>query len=168
VGGEEINQQRYTMDNEELIDRVLKRRSQFDLYLKINNINLFTCPSCGFPTLSERNGYEICTICDWEDDGQDDNDATEVFGGPNGDLSLNDSRIKIESTFIELEKFQNGKVCDNPEFAMDILNKHDTEMSRLSSEIPFDAEQNHPKWKNWKKEREDVIKRLIVPSSEKK
>ncbi|WP_198674015.1 CPCC family cysteine-rich protein [Chitinophaga alhagiae] len=27
-----------------------------------------TCPCCGYITLSERGGYEICPICFWEDD----------------------------------------------------------------------------------------------------
>jgi hypothetical protein len=31
----------------------------------------------------------------WEDDGQDDHDADEVRGGPNGDLSLTQARINF-------------------------------------------------------------------------
>ena len=27
-----------------------------------------TCPSCGYPTLDERNAWDICSICFWEDD----------------------------------------------------------------------------------------------------
>lgn len=37
-------------------------------------------------------GGEICDICFWEDDGQDDQDADEVRGGPNGSLSLTEAR----------------------------------------------------------------------------
>jgi hypothetical protein len=48
----------------------------------------YRCPCCGYVTLSGRCGYEICQVCYWEDDGQDDHDAEEVRGGPNGDLSL--------------------------------------------------------------------------------
>ena len=43
-------------------------------------------------TLSERGGFEICSVCWWEDDGQDDADADVVRGGPNGDLSLTQAR----------------------------------------------------------------------------
>jgi Cysteine-rich CPCC len=50
------------------------------------------CPCCGYPTLSERNVYEICDLCDWEDDGQDDKSAEEVWGGPNSDYSLAEAR----------------------------------------------------------------------------
>jgi hypothetical protein len=50
------------------------------------------CPCCGYPTLSERNAYEICELCNWEDDGQDDESAEEVWGGPNSDYSLAEAR----------------------------------------------------------------------------
>ena len=46
------------------------------------------CPCCGCKTLSERGDFEICHVCYWEDDGQDDHDADDVLGGPNGALSL--------------------------------------------------------------------------------
>ena len=52
----------------------------------------YTCPCCGYPTLSERVHYEICDLCHWEDDGQDDPDADAVWGGPNYDLSLSQAR----------------------------------------------------------------------------
>jgi hypothetical protein len=53
------------------------------------------CPCCGYDTLSERNADEICPICWWEDDGQDNQDADRVFGGPNADLSLRQARINF-------------------------------------------------------------------------
>ena len=40
----------------------------------------------------QRAGYEVCPVCFWEDDGQDDHDADEVRGGPNSDLSLTQAR----------------------------------------------------------------------------
>lgn len=52
----------------------------------------YACPCCRFLTLDERGGYEICPVCFWEDDGQDDQDATRVRGGPNGALSLEQAR----------------------------------------------------------------------------
>ena len=50
------------------------------------------CPCCGYYTLSEARAYEICTLCWWEDDGQDDPRADEVWGGPNHDYSLTQCR----------------------------------------------------------------------------
>jgi hypothetical protein len=53
---------------------------------------LYSCPCCGYPTLSERGGYEICDLCWWEDDGQDDHDADVFRGGPNKHYSLSAAR----------------------------------------------------------------------------
>jgi hypothetical protein len=52
----------------------------------------FACPCCRNLTLSERGGWDICPVCFWEDDGQDDHDAAVVRGGPNGALSLEEAR----------------------------------------------------------------------------
>jgi hypothetical protein len=42
--------------------------------------------------LDDRGGYDICPVCFWEDDGQDEHDAEIVRGGPNGSLSLTAAR----------------------------------------------------------------------------
>lgn len=55
----------------------------------------YWCPCCHFLTLHERGHFEICAVCFWEDDGQDDHDADEVRGGPNGELSLAQARINF-------------------------------------------------------------------------
>lgn len=34
-------------------------------------VRAYSCPCCGYPTLSEPAGYEICDVCGWEDDGGD-------------------------------------------------------------------------------------------------
>jgi hypothetical protein len=52
----------------------------------------FRCPCCRRRTLAERAGYEICPVCFWEDDGQDEADADIVRGGPNYTLSLVQAR----------------------------------------------------------------------------
>ena len=52
----------------------------------------YVCPCCFMPTLSARAAYDACEICDWEDDGQDSDDAGMVRGGPNGDYSLSEAR----------------------------------------------------------------------------
>lgn len=51
------------------------------------------CPCCGYDTLDERGDYDICRICWWEDDGQDNHNATAVLGGPNACMSLARARI---------------------------------------------------------------------------
>lgn len=55
----------------------------------------FRCPCCGFPTLDEQGSFDICTICWWEDDGQDDLHADEIWAGPNGELSLSEARANV-------------------------------------------------------------------------
>ncbi|HXJ20127.1 MAG TPA: CPCC family cysteine-rich protein [Polyangia bacterium] len=55
----------------------------------------FACPCCRFLTLEMRGGFEICPVCFWEDDGQDDHDAADVPGGPNGKLSLDRARANF-------------------------------------------------------------------------
>jgi hypothetical protein len=83
-----------------LIDFFKLRRKYFDMLLKEKSINnLFTCPSCWFPTLSERRWYEICILCNWEDDWQDDYNSSEVMWWPNWILSLDNSRINFEKKY---------------------------------------------------------------------
>jgi hypothetical protein len=53
---------------------------------------LVACPCCACLTLPTRGDYELCPVCFWEDDGQDDDDADVVRGGPNGLLSLTQAR----------------------------------------------------------------------------
>lgn len=52
----------------------------------------YRCPCCASVTLPERGAYELCPVCFWEDDGQDEHDADRVRGGPNGPLSLTQAR----------------------------------------------------------------------------
>jgi len=55
------------------------------------------CPCCGFSTLHGRGEDEICPVCFWHDDGQDDHDADEVRGGPNCSLSLTEARLNFSN-----------------------------------------------------------------------
>lgn len=92
-------------DDEELIDhggytedpRLLDRRKAwFEAYcaqFKCGPSDLpLRCPCCYHKTLDDRSQYEICRICWWEDDGQDDHNADLVLGGPNASFSLTEAR----------------------------------------------------------------------------
>ncbi|MEJ0049461.1 MAG: CPCC family cysteine-rich protein [Rhodospirillales bacterium] len=46
----------------------------------------YRCPCCRSLTLCSRAQDEICPVCYWEDDGQDDHDADQIRGGPNRNL----------------------------------------------------------------------------------
>ena len=54
----------------------------------------YVCPCCGYATLDEVDAYEICKICFWEEDDQDDPKADECWGGPNK-VSLTDGRKNL-------------------------------------------------------------------------
>jgi len=54
--------------------------------------SLFRCPCCGYRTLKAPESMELCPVCWWEDDGQEDDDAGEVRLTVNGILSLTESR----------------------------------------------------------------------------
>ncbi|MBX3291629.1 MAG: hypothetical protein KF881_01920 [Acidobacteria bacterium] len=56
----------------------------------------YSCPCCRNKTLNERGGFEICQVCFWEDDGQDDADADVVRGGPNREISLTEARANYK------------------------------------------------------------------------
>jgi hypothetical protein len=68
-----------------------------------------TCPCCGYPTIAERGIYEICSLCAWEDDGQDDAahrpdgvaaiEPGTIAGGPNHDYSLGEARENFALNF---------------------------------------------------------------------
>lgn len=85
------------------------RRHWFDSYLASGNINgskmsicgaYYTCPCCGYQTLIERGINDICPLCNWEDDGQDDPNADKIFGGLNGDYSLTQARHNFGAHFV--------------------------------------------------------------------
>ena len=54
------------------------------------------CPCGDYPTLSERAGYEICILCNWEDDGSDDESDLALEGGVNHEQSLSTARIRFK------------------------------------------------------------------------
>jgi len=89
-------------DEQPSAEELERRRRWFDEYvrqLEHESVVLpkaegtrYACPCCRCLTLEERGGYDLCPVCFWEDDGQDDQDAHRVRGGPNGRLSLTQAR----------------------------------------------------------------------------
>jgi hypothetical protein len=67
-------------------------------YAKAADQPFYRCPCCYFVTLRGRGVDDICPVCFWQDDGQDDHDADEVRGGPNRSLSLRDARRNYSAT----------------------------------------------------------------------
>ncbi|WP_312691468.1 CPCC family cysteine-rich protein [Kosakonia sp.] len=52
--------------------------------------DLNSCPCCGHKTISEPGCYEVCPVCDWEDDPVQSSDP--AFAGGANALSLEDAR----------------------------------------------------------------------------
>lgn len=59
--------------------------------VKSEDILKNSCPVCGYLTLDERNTFDICGICFWEDDGIDDFEENED-SGPNH-MTLKEGRL---------------------------------------------------------------------------
>jgi len=105
--------------DDDLLPDVRERRSQwFERYVgrladssvvnPARTGQMHRCPCCLFWTLAERGGFGICKVCYWEDDGQDENDADEVRGGPNGGLSLSAARQNFAVFGACEERFKNN------------------------------------------------------------
>ena len=50
--------------------------------VKSEDILKNSCPVCGYLTLDERDSFDICAMCFWEDDGIDDFEENN-YSGPN-------------------------------------------------------------------------------------
>lgn len=66
-----------------------------------------TCPCCAYPTINGRAAYDICPLCGWEDDGQDDEERgpsgaprpNAIAAGPNHGYSLAEARENFAQYF---------------------------------------------------------------------
>ncbi len=56
------------------------------------------CPCCSYRTLSSRGDYNICGLCDWEDNGVE---APEMYSGPNH-MTLAEGKDKFREKMSEL------------------------------------------------------------------
>ncbi|MGN6514526.1 MAG: CPCC family cysteine-rich protein [Rhizomicrobium sp.] len=57
---------------------------------------LLPCPCCGSPVIHVRGAFEICPVCQWEDDPAQARDP-ELAGGANG-MSLSAARLDWKMT----------------------------------------------------------------------
>lgn len=59
----------------------------------------FPCPCCRHRTIGEPGGYEICDVCNWEDDPVQ-SERPDLTGGANK-LSLHQARAQWHSGSME-------------------------------------------------------------------
>jgi hypothetical protein len=108
-----------------------ERRERIEAFLKTQGSIRLACPSCGYPTIDGRGDFDICSVCDWEDDGQDDDDADDVRGGPNSDLSLIDSRLRIGTFLVELARKMGGTINSNPMEVLQAVREREEVLDRF-------------------------------------
>lgn len=97
-----------------VINEYLERRlSDLGRNLKVEGIVelLCACPCCGYRTLRERGGYEICSVCFWEDDGS--NDPNRV-SGPNH-MTLGEARANFARLGAKAERATRNVLPDGTE-----------------------------------------------------
>ena len=56
--------------------------------------DMYPCPVCGEKTIEEPNTYDICEVCDWEDDPGQRKHPDDPIGA--NELSLNDYKAAWE------------------------------------------------------------------------
>jgi cysteine-rich CPCC protein len=94
-------------------------------------VGLVACPCCGHATLTERGGYEICPVCFWEDDGQDNEHADQWRGGPNR-VSLREGRVNFRRFGASVEADCESVRRPTPEEVQ--LRRFDEEGTELTNE----------------------------------
>lgn len=60
----------------------------------------YQCPCCGYYTLEERGGHDICRVCWWQDD-----DFDEEYGQPIEDRSLGPNHVQLREARLNYQEF---------------------------------------------------------------
>ena len=145
-----------TESDKKILADFFSRRKLFDTYIKDKKLKIFTCPGCGYPTLSERGGYEICGVCNWEDDNQDDNEADEVWGGPNSNLSLTENRINIGTVLLKNADSLKSIINLDALYVLKTIDYFNKKKEDLGNKMTGEETLEHPIWKEWKQVEKDL------------
>ena len=78
-----------------------------------------TCACCGFNTIGEKGGYEICSICYWEDDPVQE--ADPWFGGGANKPSLCQAQLNYQQYGAMEKRFTSNVVPPKPS---DLMNRN--------------------------------------------
>ena len=87
-------------------------------------MHLIKCPCCGYKTLTEEGGFEICDLCTWEDEELGRiTPPDEVIGGANGDYSLNEARENFRKYYIMYRQDSPAKYFEEKKLEIELKKK---------------------------------------------
>lgn len=110
---------------------------------------MYTCPACGFRTFDEGPGsYEICAVCNWEDD-EVQLRFPAMHGGANGD-SLLEWQVRILETVPVSITLRDGFLSDPEWRPLRPEECQDRENTPQSGREYFDAIGQAPASYYWK------------------
>lgn len=162
------------MNEAEILAAFQTRRGHYDAYLQANNIHKYTCPGCGFPSLEDRGRFDICDICNWEDDGQDDNTGSIleelqetgiVISGPNGSLSLVANRINIGRMLESNLELMDGESDPDTARVLRTIGFYQQRKREIGSRMTGDEHPQDHIWIEWSEVKKDLLMALVVPRS---
>ncbi|WP_165917255.1 CPCC family cysteine-rich protein [Flaviaesturariibacter aridisoli] len=135
------------------------RRDWYRNEVALRQLDLVTCPCCGFPTLGPIEPQPICDLCFWQDDGQDDPDAG-FYSAPNG-MTLEEGRRRVERELVEWCTEKGGDVLLDLDRFLQIA-----EYYRGRLEIHYreagEADRDDPVWKGINALRDAWLADLVV------
>ena len=161
------------MNDDEILAAFHARRAHYDTYLEANDIPLYTCPGCGFPSLTTQGEFSVCSICCWEDDGQDDNADSILSGllesinisGPNGNLTLTQNRINIGYILETNAELINGEIDLDTARVLKTIAFYQQRQEEIEDRMTGDEPPYDHIWIEWKEVRKDLQMALVVPKS---
>jgi hypothetical protein len=148
--------EKITESDKKILADFYDRRKLLDTYIKDNGLDFFTCPGCGYPTLTERGSYDICIICNWEDDGQDDKEADKVLGGPNGNLSLTENRINLGRVLRENADSLKSSINLEASYVLKTIDSFNKKREEIGNRMTGDETLEHPIWAEWRQVEKDL------------
>ena len=150
-----------TGEDKSLLEVFQKRRIIIQNFIDENDLKLTVCPGCGFPSFPEDWFHNICSVCNWQHDGQDDPHADEIWGGPNYELSLTENRLNICRTLKEKSQELGGNMKEEPDEILDALKGHQERMNLFDEDEMMHAFRDDPIWKDWDIASKEILNDLI-------
>jgi hypothetical protein len=147
-----------TASDKEILTAFHSKRKLFNSYIKDHGLKSFTCPGCGYPALEERGEYEICAVCNWEDDGQDDeiDRRLNFVPGPNGNLSLTENRINIGKILKAIAGSLQSTVNLDTSYVLNTIEAFNKKKEEIANRMTGDETLEHPIWVEWKQVEKDL------------